>query len=39
MAIVGGLIAYLADKITTVKEVFNDLITGFNEAVRHSAGK
>lgn len=34
-----GSNAYLADKITTVKEVFNDLITGFNEAVRHSAGK
>lgn len=28
-----GSNAYLADRITTVKEVFNDLITGFNDAL------
>jgi len=34
-----GSNAYLADKITTVKEVFNDLKAGFNEAMRRSAIK
>ncbi len=28
-----GSNAYLADRISTVKEVFNDLITGFNDAL------
>lgn len=33
-----GSNAYLADKITTVKEVFNDLISGFQAATNRSAG-
>ena len=32
-----GSNAYLADKITTVKEVFNDLVTGFQAATNRSA--
>ena len=32
-----GSNAYLADKITTVKEVFNDLVTGFQAAMNRSA--
>jgi NAD(P)H-dependent flavin oxidoreductase YrpB (nitropropane dioxygenase family) len=34
-----GSNAYLADKISTVKEVFNDLISGFQTALNRSEGK
>ncbi|MBE0676293.1 MAG: nitronate monooxygenase [Bacteroidales bacterium] len=34
-----GSNAYLADKITTVKEVFNDLVSGFQTALNRSGEK